>query len=62
MEITPVTHQLHMSYARWEEYVSLLTQDVRICATPVHRDPQMARNQISPQFVRLTITILHHIV
>ncbi len=30
----------------------LLTQDVRISETSVHRDPQMAGHQISPRFVR----------
>ena len=32
--------------------VKYLTQDVRIFETPIHRDPQMARHQTFPQFVR----------
>ena len=36
-------------------YDQHLTQDVRIFETPIHMDPHMARHQISPRFVRLTL-------
>ena len=35
--------------------IHALTQDVRILEAPVHRDPQIARHQIYPRFVRLTL-------